>query len=299
MGDITLTDRTRHGVVNISDAGIRGAGLAFPRLIFSLKLRATRPGWMELHRLTATVSYENELLSESEVPGAVVMQLIPNDTHLELSVPVSDSALRYLEDGVQGDAVLVDLRFCAELRICEVGPSAPPNTPPTFPAGGNWTTEVVGDLSPAASALRVRVPRSDWFTQVLQSLGTDRYIPTEIRIPSGGLGVDFVAAVARLRNAEQQFFTGMDSEVFHHCRGAVDALPGAKKSIFAAVRNKDKGDAMDELTKALGVFLHQGRHVEPSGAEQAGEFPVDHRDAAFALYSTRLLVAYASQLLAG
>jgi len=55
---------------------------------------------------------------------------------------------------------------------------------------------------------------------------------------------------------------------------------------------------INALAKALGDYLHSGRHVAPGGQQQ-GDFPVDHRDAAYVLGSTRLLIAYTSQIPTG
>jgi hypothetical protein len=62
-----------------------------------------------------------------------------------------------------------------------------------------------------------------------------------------------------------------------------------------------KRDAIDELTKSIGKYIHSGRHVVPNtGGEQAGEFPVDQRDVLFAYNMTKLLLSQiASLTLAG
>ena len=64
--------------------------------------------------------------------------------------------------------------------------------------------------------------------------------------------------------------------VFGECRAAIDALPGDKTDIFAAMPEGKKRDAIDDLTKSVGKYIHSGRHVVPNtGGELAGEFPVD------------------------
>jgi hypothetical protein len=53
-----------------------------------------------------------------------------------------------------------------------------------------------------------------------------------------------------------------------------------------------KRDAIDELTKSIGKYIHSGRHVVPNtGGDQAGEFPVDQRDAVFVYNMTKLLLS--------
>jgi hypothetical protein len=69
-------------------------------------------------------------------------------------------------------------------------------------------------------------------------------------------------------------------------------MPGAKINIFDAMAEGKKRDAINELTKRVGEYIHSGRHVVPgSGTEQAGEFPVDQRDALFVYNMTKLLIA--------
>jgi hypothetical protein len=58
-----------------------------------------------------------------------------------------------------------------------------------------------------------------------------------------------------------------------------------------------KRDAIDELTKSIGKYIHSGRNVVPNtGGEQAGEFPVDQRDALFAYNMTKLLLSQIANL---
>jgi hypothetical protein len=82
------------------------------------------------------------------------------------------------------------------------------------------------------------------------------------------------------------------SAVFGHCRAAVDAVPGAKINIFDATPEGTKRDAIKELTKRIRESIHSGRHVvRGTASEQAGEFPVDQRDALFVYNMTKLLIS--------
>jgi hypothetical protein len=80
--------------------------------------------------------------------------------------------------------------------------------------------------------------------------------------------------------------------VFGYCRAALDAVPGAKQNIFDAMPVGKKRDAINDLSKRIVEYLHSGRHVVPGTAsEQAGELPVDQRDALFVYNMTKLLIA--------
>jgi hypothetical protein len=85
--------------------------------------------------------------------------------------------------------------------------------------------------------------------------------------------------------------------VFGACRAAINALPGDKTAIFAAMSEGKKRDEIDALTKSLGKHLHSGWHVVPNtGGEMAGEFPVDQRDALFVYNMTKLLLSHIANL---
>jgi len=96
------------------------------------------------------------------------------------------------------------------------------------------------------------------------------------------LTVEWANAVTQLDRGEAAYATGDDPAVFSHLRGALDALPGAKKHVLDGVSDTNKRSRLDTLLKDAGEFLHTGRHVAKLG-EQAGSFPVTHVDAAFAL----------------
>jgi hypothetical protein len=51
--------------------------------------------------------------------------------------------------------------------------------------------------------------------------------------------------------------------VFGECRAAIDALPGDKTDIFAAMPEGKKHDAIDDLMKSVGKDIHSGKHVVP------------------------------------
>jgi hypothetical protein len=59
--------------------------------------------------------------------------------------------------------------------------------------------------------------------------------------------------------------------VFLYCRGAIDALPGAKQDIFAALSDRDEAKLLDDLMLRAGHYLHRGRHIALEGDEH-GQF---------------------------
>lgn len=163
---------------------------------------------------------------------------------------------------------------------------------------GVWNLVSLGEQSP--QDLEVQVARSDWYEQVVKPMRLSDYLITPLFLPSSLPA--WQAALAHLNEAGRALAIADPPAVFGYCRAAIDALPGAKTEIFAAMPEGKKRDAIDELTKQIGQYLHSGRHVVPnSGGEQAGEFPVSQRDAAFVYNMTKLLLSqifslvYASQ----
>ncbi len=58
----------------------------------------------------------------------------------------------------------------------------------------------------------------------------------------------------------------------------------------------EKRQKIDALLDQTGKYFHAGRHVSKTGPQQ-GEFPVDHRDAEFALALAKFFLAYIAKLL--
>jgi hypothetical protein len=151
-----------------------------------------------------------------------------------------------------------------------------------------WHVEPIGDQG--INELDVQIARSDWYEQIVAPLGVGSYLITPLIVPCGVKA--WQAALAHLDEAGRAVTQANPPAVFGYCRTAIDALPGAKTNIFDAMPEGKKRDAINELTKRIGEYIHSGRHVVPnSGDEQAGEFPVDQRDALFAYNMTRLLLS--------
>lgn len=143
--------------------------------------------------------------------------------------------------------------------------------------------------------LDVQIARSDWYEQVVVQLGIGSYVITPIYLPYGV--PSWKATLDHLDAAARAVTDGNPPSVFGACRAAIDALPGDKTDIFAAMPEGKKRDAIDELTRQVGKYLHSGRHVVPNtGGELAGEFPVDQRDAVFVYNSTKLLLSHIAAL---
>jgi hypothetical protein len=157
-----------------------------------------------------------------------------------------------------------------------------------------WHIESIGDQG--LSELDVQVARSDWYEQVIDKLGIGSYLITPLYLP---YSVEtWQATLGHMNDALRALVQGNPPTVFGSCRAAIDALPGAKTKIFDGMPEGPKRNAIDELTKRIGEYIHSGRHVVPnSGGAQAGEFPVDGRDAVFVYNMTKLLLSHIASLM--
>jgi hypothetical protein len=143
--------------------------------------------------------------------------------------------------------------------------------------------------------LDVQVARSDWYEQVVEKLGAASYLVTPLYLPYGVK--TWEPTLGHMNDALKALVQGNPPGVFAACRAAIDALPGDKANIFGAMPEGKKRDAINELTKSVGKYIHSGRHVVPNNGEvQAGEFPVDQQDALFAYNATKLLLSHAARL---
>jgi hypothetical protein len=158
-----------------------------------------------------------------------------------------------------------------------------PDVPTTIQVNGGQNT------------MNFSVPRSDWFSKVVAGLGEVDYIPLELFVPRGVGDHAWRKTLGHLGSAEKAYALGDDPSVFNHLRGAWDALPGAKLSIFDALAEPKRGE-VDTLAKSLAGYLHAGRHISEQGADPGG-FPVDHIDAGFALNMMKVLLSYTARTL--
>jgi hypothetical protein len=267
---------------------VTGQGQVAPRLCFQMRARTPREQMdVGIHLMHAELRTGVECLGHGFVTG---IPLSHGERYITLEVPVSRQALDHLEAIAPEDRIDLELKLTGWLHARDNNEDGPRFT--SSPQPGEWVFQSFGEANQAL--LPFQVARSDWFTHVLQPIGTVEYISTEIVLPSGDPLLR--AAVNQIREAENAYSMHNDPAVFLHCRGAIDALPGAKQDIFAGLGDRDEAKLLDSLTREAGQYLHHGRHIATDGAEQ-GDFPVTHQDARFALNLTKLLIAHISHVL--
>jgi hypothetical protein len=275
-----------HGPTNwaLVEAGrVTGHGQVAPRLSFEMQARTPRERMhVELHLMQAELTVRDELLGTGLLTGILLSH---GARPITMEIPVSRGAVSYLEAASPENRIDLELKLTGWLRARDDNEDSHRFTSDPLP--GESIFQSFGQANQAL--LRFEVARSDWFSNVLEPIGTVDYVSTEIVLPRGDDSLK--AAINQLRRAESAYATHDDPAVFLYCRGAIDALPGAKQEIFAALTDRDEARLLDDLTRQAGQYLHRGRHVADDG-EQDGQFPVDHHDARFALNLTKLLISH-------
>ena len=288
MQQVSLGDATRSWV--LLDAGdVTGHGRVVPTLAFEMRARTPRERMqVEIHILHAELVIGGDMLGDGTLTG---IPLSHGERPVLLKILLSRPALEHISELSPVDRVDLELRLTGWLRCRDDNEDA--HRYVGDPNPGEWLFQHFGEAR--QTLLPFQVARSDWFTRVLQPIGTVEYINTEIALPAGDPALR--AAVGQIAAAERAYSDCDDPSVFLYCRAAIDALPGAKQDVFIGLPDRGEAKLLDDLMRQAGSYLHRGRHVAGDGGDQ-GDFPVDHRDARFALNLTKLLVAHTGHVLA-
>lgn len=284
---LTLGDSTRTWA-RLDPEAVHGRGTVAPRLVFQFKARTAREKMeVQIHFMHGELLVGEERLGQGTLTGT---HLAPTEYQLELEVPVSRAALEYIDRALTGSAIDVALRLSGWLRGRDRNEDGPGFA--SEPQPGEWVFENFGQATD--TRLRFQIPRSEWFSKVLEPIGTTEYLCTEIAVPRADS--DLRQAANHLKDAERALREGHDSQVFLLCRGALESLPGAPQAVFDNLESEQEKKELDALMLAAGSYLHLGRHTAKDGPRE-GEFAVDHADAAFALNLAKLLLAQTARVL--
>jgi hypothetical protein len=280
-----ISGNRTQALIDLQSVGARG--LISPRLL--LVLHAETPNEhtsIEFHDMRVRVMFGQELLGETRIVGE---QIGSQGRSIQIEFPTTHRMLNHVTDqlGAQ-EQVILTLGWYGILRVLWT----PDDSDAHYqgdPESGKWTDLQIDEGS---HEQQIMISRSDWYSRIVASIGISDIIFTEVAVPRGPIGDDWRIAIDLLGQAEKAFVLGDDAAVFLHLRGAIDALPGAKKNIFDDLP-EPRREYVDDLTKRIGEFLHKGRHVVDIKDGIKG-FPVNHIDARFALNLIRVLLSYAS-----
>jgi hypothetical protein len=289
-----LADMHGYTWVELTYNSVAATGRIQPRLVFSFYATLQR------QNVTAQLVYgEAKLLVGNERLGsgacAELGETIPFGLHgnkvlLHFELALSREALRYIEEQLRGHtlAISLELRMLLNLR----DDNEHPITPSTYPLR-EWFL-----LSLKPTTVQIPIARSDWVKHILEPLGVGTYVLMEVRIPDVPQRQRWEKALAHLQRAEELFLNGDDPGVLSACRAAFEqgAMEGAPQHIFDKIQDERKRKVVDDLVKQCIDYFHLGRHVSKAGPDQ-GDFPIDHRDAEFALGLAKMLLSYSALLL--
>lgn len=273
----------------LDPGAVHGRGKVAPRLAFQFNARTSRERMeVQIHFLQGELFLGEERLGQGTLTG---VRVAPTEYQETVEVPISRAALDYIDARAVGTSIEVDLRLSGWLRARDQNDDGPVFA--SQPALGEWTFESFGHARD--TRLRYTVARSDWFSRVLEPIGSEEYLCTEIVLPRADSPLRMAAN--HLRDAERALREGNDAQVFFSCRAVVESLPGAPKNIFDNLQSSQQRERLDDLLRAGGGYFHLGRHTAEDGP-RAGEFAVDHADAHFALNLAKLLFAETARVLA-
>jgi hypothetical protein len=269
-------------------SGVRGE--ATPMLQINLHLQTVNERTqIEVHDLRGRLYFQQEYLGETRLAGEMVYS---HGTSVLLELPTSHRLLGYVTDRLGNqDTLQLELGWSGILRFLW-NPNETDLRIAGGPEPGVWTDCSIDE---ANHRQIFSIARSDWYSKVVSRVASASVVFAEVAVPVGPLGTVWTSTASRIEAAEKAYAMGDDAAVFNHLRGALDALPGAKVDIYADLPEPQR-KYVDDLTKAIGAYLHAGRHVAELSGGDTG-FPVDHIDARFAINVMRVLLAYASTAL--
>lgn len=260
-------------------------GMVLPRLSVKLTISQLTAGdKVRVEGRTARLKLESELLA---VAFPLPLHIEPG-RQFAVEFPLLPAAIAAIQARETNPTIVLSMEFTGLHRIFRDPHTADTFVHPVPPR--EWTLVPVESTSVTLS-----IPRSDWYSKILEPIGAYRYLLYALTLPKADAAGSLAPDVKQIEDAERAFALGDDPAVFLRCRGAWDALPGNKMATFDIIADATKRSGLDELGKRFSQFLRAGRHVATDGSQQ-GEFPVDHRDAEFALNMTKLFVGYVSRL---
>lgn len=149
-------------------------------------------------------------------------------------------------------------------------------------------------VKPGARYLEFQISKTDWLKQVLEPMKYANFTFIEFPIPEIPDKQTWSKVLKHIEEAESQYATGNDPGVFSRCYAAYEAIKPIEAHL-EPIANADKREAIKSILVSMPRFLNKGRHIEKTGVD-FGEFPVDHRDAEFAIYAIKSSVAYLAKL---
>lgn len=255
----------------------RGTGRVLPRLALLLTVKSEYNQEFMPFRMTATVYSKREVVATGELGqfiGRTFRSNSPETRSCEL--PLSSSAIAYLEDSFDGDYLNLLIQLDALLQL-----GCPPD---------------IRFVVPRIGQLPIRISKTDWYRQVREPMGMEQFASLHFPIPEVPDKARWQIALENLSKAAESFHRGDDPAVFGWVYSFYDKLNQAEELIDRSVSDSQKAGTIKAVIKEVRRFFNEGRHPPKTAPPEEKRFSVDHRDAEFALNLGRILLAYLAKL---
>lgn len=286
-----MTDETRlsanHTIwVEVQRDHVRGEGTVVPRVIVDLRLRTPRERVrVRVDRLHARLSVSGQFLAAADWHGADEFSHYKSSAALEFLL--SREAWAFLADvRPVGDSVVLEVALSGQMYVWHDIDDAEEAHAWPRPKRQEWTRLAIDDTD-----LRIFVPRSEWLSRVVEPVNRTEFLVYELETKVADATPGLRKALGHLQRARRHYVEGHDAEALGACYSAMEALPGAPKSIVSAIGDVDKRKHVDALIRAIKDYCHAGRHVSKS-EDLAGTFSAEHVDARFAIGLTTVLLTH-------
>lgn len=277
MHDVIIQDENQTtGILRVTFERIGGEGRIFPTIVVVAQIGTLVEEVRVIpFNMTAKLKLGNDIIGQGGLRECgKELKVYPKQAVFELQT--TQRAINFVNEQFREDYLDFALYFDSLIH---------------YTNDKNQSSRII---KPAASGLSFKVSKLDWLKQVLEPIKYADFTLLELPIPEIPNREQWTKALNHIDEAEAQYRTGNDPGVFSRCYAAYEAIKPIEKHL-ESVANEDKRNAIKSMFDNMRRFYNKGRHVEKAGAE-SGEFPVDHRDAEFAIYLIKSSVAYLAKL---
>ena len=277
MSDVIIQDQNQTtGILRVTFERIGGEGRVIPTIVVVAKMGTLVEEVRVIpFHMTAKLQLGNDVLGQGSLRRCGrEIDVYPSQVEFELQT--SQRAINFVNEQFREPYLNFSLIFDSLINYT------------------NTKTNQSRIVKTADSGLSLRVSKIDWLKQVLEPIKYADFTLIDLPIPEVPNREQWAKALTHIEEAEAQYRTGNDPGVFSRCYAAYEAIKPIEKHL-ESVANEDKRKAINSIFDDMRRFFNKGRHVEKTGAD-SGEFPVDHRDAEFAIYLIKSSTAYLAKL---
>ena len=277
MPDVIIRDQSQStGILRVTFERIGGEGIILPAIIVVAQVQTlVQEVKVVPFYMNAKLKLGNETIAQGSLRRCgTELRVYPNQETFEMQM--TQRAINFVNEQFREDYLNFSLHFDSLVNYTDT------------------KQQVNTIVKPSDSALVFRVSKIDWLKQVLEPIKYADFTLIELPIPEVPDREQWNKALKHIEEAETQYRSGNDPGVLSLCYAAYETVKPIEKYL-ESIENADKRNAIKSTFKDMQRFYNKGRHIDKEGAE-SGEFPVDHRDAEFALYLVKSSIAYLAKL---